>query len=202
MTGNPDLEKARQYVQSRLEHELSPHLTYHSVEHTLKEVVPAVDQLATLEKLDRESHLLLLTAAYFHDLGFIYERQGHEAISIQLVEQILPGFGYTDDQIAVIRGIIQATCLPQSPSNLLERIMADADLDYLGHEDYWRRSSDFRKELDHYGKKFTDEEWLNFQLRFMQSHQYFTTSERQLRDAAKQKYIFELEQQLNELHNQ
>jgi uncharacterized protein len=62
------------------------------------------------------------------------QRQDHESISIQLAEQALANFGYTNSQIAVIRGIIQATRIPQSPTNLLEMIIADADLDYLGHE--------------------------------------------------------------------
>jgi uncharacterized protein len=194
MAKKPDFEKARDYVLNRLEHELSPSLTYHGLEHTQKEVVPAADMLATLEKVGEENHLLLLTAAYFHDLGFIRQRQGHESVSIQYAEQTLPAFGYSDDHLSVIRGIIQATCLPQSPTNLLERIMADADLDYLGHEDFWKRSNDFRQELSHYGNKFTDEEWYPYQISFMQSHKYFTESERVLRDGVKQQHILELKQ--------
>jgi len=199
MAETPDFIKARDYVLNRLEHELSPNLTYHCLEHTQNEAVPAADQLATLEKVSDEDHLLLLTAVYFHDLGFIRQRQDHESISIEFVEQILPGFGYSERHIAVIRGIIRATCLPQSPTNLLERIMADADLDYLGHEDFWKRSNDFRQELDNYGKTFSDEEWYLYQLRFMQSHTYFTDSERRLRDAIKQEHILEIKQLLDQV---
>jgi uncharacterized protein len=198
MANTPDFEKAKDYVLNRLAHELPPSLTYHGLEHTQKEVVPAADQLATLEKVSDEDHLLLLTAAYFHDLGFIRQRIGHETISIQIAEQVLPELGYTDTQIAVIRGIIQATCLPQSPTNLLERIMADSDLDYLGHEDYWKRSNDFRQELDHYGMKFTDKEWYVYQLRFMESHKYFTESERMLRDAMKIQHMQEVQRLLDQ----
>jgi uncharacterized protein len=199
MVNQPDLEKAKLYVVRKLEHELSASLTYHGLIHTLKEVVPAVENLATLEKINGENRLLLLTAAYFHDLGFIRQRDGHEAVSILYAEAILPTFGYSQDQIAVIRGIIRATCLPQSPTNLLEMIMADSDLDYLGHEEYWKRSNDFRQELDNYGSIFTDEEWYEFQLRFMQSHTYFTSSERALRDASKQQHILEIKQQLQQV---
>jgi uncharacterized protein len=194
MATMPDFEKAKEYVLKRLEHELSPSLAYHGLKHTLQEVVPAADLLATLEKVSDEDRLLLLTAAYFHDLGFICQRIDHELISIQFAEQTLPGLGYSDRQIGVIRGIIQATCLPQSPTTLLERIMADSDLDYLGHEDFWVRSNDFRQELDHFGQKFTDMEWYAFQLRFMESHNYFTKSEQELRNAIKQQHIEELKE--------
>jgi predicted metal-dependent HD superfamily phosphohydrolase len=188
----PDFEKARDYVLDRLEHELPPGLTYHCLEHTRSEVVPAADRLAVLEKVGDEDHLLLLTGAYFHDLGFIRQRQDHELISIQLAEQTLPGFGYSTSGIDVIRGIILATRLPQAPATLLEKIMADADMDDLGHEDFWIRSKDLRRELDYYGSKFTDVEWYTYQLHLMQSHKYFTGSERKLRDNLKQEHLLEV----------
>lgn len=192
MLSKPDLEKAREYVLHRLDHELSPNLTYHSLVHTQEEVVPAVDLIATLENTSAEEHLLLLTAAYYHDLGFIRQRKDHEMISIEIAGQTLPGFGYSNAQVEVIRGIIHATCLPQSPANLPEQIMVDADLDYLGNQVFWARSNDYRLELEHFEGKFTDEEWYSYELRFMQSHQYFTGSARALREPLKQQHIQEI----------
>jgi uncharacterized protein len=196
MPKRPDFEKAREYVLDRLEHELSPGLTFHSLEHTRDEVVPAAHLLATLEKVSDEDRLLLLTGAYFHDLGFIRQREGHEAVSIQIAEQTLPAFGYSEAQIAVARGIIQATHVPQSPTTLLERIMVDADMDDLGREDFWKRSQDLRQELENYGIKRTDEEWYSGQLRLMQSHQYFTPSQQALRNALKQQHVLEVKRLL------
>jgi uncharacterized protein len=195
----PDFEKARNYALDRLEHEISPNLTYHNLFHTQNEVVPAADKLAILEKVGDEEHLLLLTAAYFHDLGFIRQRQDHESISIQLAEQALPGYAYSDEQIAVIRGIIQATRLPQSPKTELEKIMADADMDDLGHENFWKRSSDLRQEQNNYGIKFTDEEWYTNQLLLMETHHYFTASERSLRETSKQQHIRDVKRLLEQV---
>jgi predicted metal-dependent HD superfamily phosphohydrolase len=198
MVKRTDFDKARNYVLARLEHELSPDLIYHCLGHTRNEVVPAADLLATLEKVNDNDRLLLLTGAYFHDLGFIRQRQDHEAISIQLAEQVLPTFGYSDAEVAVVRGIIQATHLPQTPTTLLERIMADADMDDLGHEDFWRRSADIRKELNLYGIKYTDVEWYTYQLDLLQSHSYFTESEKLLRDALKQEHLLEVKRLLHQ----
>lgn len=192
----PDFEKARNYAISRLENELSPKLTYHSSKHTTEEVVPAADRLASMEKIGDDERLLLLTAAYFHDLGFIYQRQGHESISIELVEQTLPALGYSNAEVDVIRGIIQATCIPQSPKTLLEMIMADADLDYLGDDDFWIRSNDLRHELANYDAKFTDEDWYAYQIHFVQAHQYFTPSERLFRNALKKQHLREIQERL------
>jgi predicted metal-dependent HD superfamily phosphohydrolase len=196
MVKMPEFEKARNYVLNRLENELSPNLTYHSLKHTL-EVVSAADRLATLEKVGEEDHLLLLTGAYYHDLGFIHQRQGHESISIQLAEQTLPEFGYSDADVVVIRGIIQATCLPQSPTNLLEMIMADADLDYLGDESFWERSQDLRQELENFGNSFTDADWYAYQLNFIHPHQYFTASQWSLREPLKQQHMIGIKKLLD-----
>jgi uncharacterized protein len=198
MAGSPDFEKARDYALSRLARELSPNLTYHCLGHTRDEVIPAVDQLATLEKVGDKDRLLLLTAAYFHDLGFIRQRQDHEMVSIQIAEQKLPEFGYSNSDIAVIKGIIQATHLPQSPTTLLEKIMADADMDDLGNGDFWTRSRDLRQELENYGIKYTEEEWYSDQLRLMQVHQYFTNSQKALRDAVKQQHMQEVKRLLDQ----
>ena len=199
MAEQPDLERAKDYVIKKLKGELSPSLTYHGLIHTLQEVIPAAELLTVLEKVSDEDRLLVLTAAYFHDLGFIRQREGHEAVSILFAEAALPAYGYSQDQIAVIRGIIRATCLPQSPTNLLERIMADSDLDYLGHENFWDRSTDFRRELENYGKKFSEEEWYEYQLSFMEAHKYFTESERKLRNAAKEQHVIEIQQMLDKV---
>ncbi|HMD90907.1 MAG TPA: HD domain-containing protein [Anaerolineaceae bacterium] len=199
MVKKPDFEKAKDYALDKLANEISPDLTYHNLLHTHNEVVPAADRLANLEKVSEKDHLLLLTAAYFHDLGFIRQRKNHESISIQLAEQALPGFGYSDADIAVIRGIIQATRLPQSPKTHLERIMADADMDDLGHENFWKRSQDLRQEEDNYGTKFTDQQWYTNQLHLMESHHYFTDSERLLRDSLKQQHILEVKRLLEQV---
>ncbi len=196
MVKKTDFDKARHYALDRLAHELSPDLIYHCLGHTQNEVVPAADLLASMEKVGDDDRLLLLTGAYFHDLGFIRQRQDHEAISIQLAGQALPTFGYSNADIAVVRGIIRATRLPQSPTTLLEKIMADADMDDLGHEDFWRRSADIRRELDLYGIKYTDVEWYSYQLDLLQSHTYFTESERLLRDPLKQEHLLEVKRLL------
>jgi uncharacterized protein len=199
MANQPDLEQARDFVLRKLERELPPSLTYHGLVHTIQEVIPAAEHLATLEKVGDEDRLLILTAAYFHDLGFIRQRDGHEAVSILYADAALPTFGYSEDQIVIIRGIIRATCLPQSPTNLLEKIMADSDLDYLGQDNFWVRSNDFRQELDNYGTKFSDEDWYKYQLRFMEAHKYFTESERILRDSVKQKHVMEIRHLLDKV---
>src|SRR5512145_434014 len=133
-------EKACSYAVERLKRELSPTLSYHSLWHTCEDVVVAARRLAKMEGVGGHDLLLLLTGAYFHDIGFLEQVHDHESASIQIATTVLSAYGYTPQDIGVIQGLIEVTRIPQRPHNLLETIIADADLDCLGREDFWVRS--------------------------------------------------------------
>lgn len=193
-----NFEQAKQYALHRLERELSPGLFYHSLEHTANDVVPAAAVFAAGEAINQLDLTLLLTAAWFHDLGFIELRAGHEAVGARLAAEVLPGFGYTAGHIQVIHAIIKATVVPQRPATILEKIMADADLDVLGRDDFWPRNLALRRELAFFGREFTDLEWFSGQLKLVESHAYFTSTARALRDAGKIKSVALLKRALEE----
>jgi len=177
----PDFEAAKEYALHLLETQLSPQLIYHSIEHTRDGVVPTAQKLAEMEGIPDKERLLLLTAAFYHDLGHIEGYHEHEETSIRIAEQNLPRFNYSPEQIAVIRDIIRATRMPQSPKNLLGCIMADSDLDILGREDYFKRNIDLRNEWQVVrSHQYTDLEWYSSQIKLLESHKYFTDSARLL----------------------
>jgi uncharacterized protein len=184
-----DFEGAKEYVLTRLERELSPLLVYHSFWHTRDDVVAATVRFADLENIQGEDRMLLLTAAYYHDIGFVHKRMGHEDASIEIMREELPRFGYAPNQIEIIAGIIQATKLPQTPHTLLEQILADADLDALGREDFFVRNQLLRQELINYDIPSTEDEWDEIQLSFLEAHRYFTTAAINLRGPTKHRHI-------------
>jgi uncharacterized protein len=192
-------ELAKQYALQRLERELSQGLYYHSLEHTTQDVVPATEHFAAGEGIQGEDLTLLLTGAWFHDLGFIETRLGHEAVGARLAGEVLPGLGYDADQIKAIQAIIMATVVPQGPVTILEQILADADLDVLGREDFWPRNIALRRELAFFGKEFTDVEWFSSQLKFISAHTYFTSTARAMRNANQIESIALLQRALAEL---
>ena len=192
-------EQARRYAIKRLEHELSPALLYHGIAHTRDDIVPAVERLAGMEGVQGESLYLLLTAAWFHDIGYVEQAIHHELIGARIAMQVLPAFGYRQSEVETVRWAILATALPQSPTSLLEEILVDADLDVLGREDFMQRNKDLRCELALLGKEFTDEEWYTRQLKFVDEHQYFTASARSTRNAQKALNTAKLKNMLKEL---
>jgi uncharacterized protein len=186
---SPDFEAARDYALGRLERELSPALCYHSVAHTRDDVVLAVERLAAAENVIGDDLLLLRTAAYFHDIGFVERREDHEVIGARIAAEALPRFGYDTAQVVQVVGMIMATRLPQSPQTLLQQILADGDLDVLGRADFLSVNDSLRLELARAGLPASDADWYRVQLHFLRGHRYWTSSARELRDAQKQRNI-------------
>lgn len=187
----PDFERVKQYVFGRLERELPPYLLYHNLAHTRDNVLPAASRLATLTGVNGECLLLLQTAAIYHDLGFIEQVSGHEAVSGRIATETLPSFGYTSDQIQLIVATIMATRIPQTPTGLQGELLADADLDAFGWKwvDFLDANRRYRLELETQGIYHTDEEWYRSQLDLLESHTYFTPAARALRAERKRENV-------------
>jgi uncharacterized protein len=182
-----NLRDARRYALDRLARELPGALCYHTSAHTHNEVVPAAARLAELAGVRGVSLLLLTTAAYYHDVGYIVRRTGHEEAGVELAAAALPAFGYRPAHIRRVAALIRATKVPQRPRSLPAQILADADLDVLGRDDFLERNCALRQELENYGERFSDVAWYARQLAFLQDHRYWTAPARALRDDAKQR---------------
>ncbi len=190
-----DIDRACAYILNKLENELPDHLCYHNVGHT-KDVYKAAIKLADMESIADHEKKLLLTAACFHDTGFLERTTGHENVSCRLANEILPDFGYKADEIEAICSIIMATKVPQQPKNHTEEILSDADLDYLGRDDFQVISDKLFSELSFLGVVSSYREWNQVQVAFMENHRYFTKSSRALREAKKEENLKQIKTKL------
>jgi uncharacterized protein len=130
---------------------LDPRLTYHSTEHT-EDVLRQVERIAAAENItDIRQLLLIRIAALFHDTGFLRTYKGHEKESCVIMLATLDTGLFTEAEIDMICGMIMATKIPQMPKNLPEMIICDADLDYLGREDFEAISNSLKNEFLTYG---------------------------------------------------
>ena len=175
-------------ILDKLERELPKNLYYHNYKHTI-DVVNQSELIGLSEGLDDSDILLLKTAALFHDSGLIIGFDNHEFYSTQFAREILPKWHYTEEQIDKICEIIMATKLPPNPHNLLEKVICDADLDYLGREDFIPVSNNLYKELRAIGKDIDINTWNKQQVAFLSTHQYFTNTAQKLREEAKESQI-------------
>ncbi len=187
-----DFTGARDYIIEKLSESLPSDLYYHGIHHTVMDVISAVRKHATSANINGDELLLLETAAYYHDCGYLKQYYFNEPIAVDIAAEVLPGFGYSANQIDVIGQIIMATQLPQKPTSFLDEIMCDADLDSLGRDDFFITSHCLRLELAAYGQPTNIHEWYEKQLVFLESHTYFTDVARGARDAGKKRNIEEI----------
>lgn len=172
--------------------ELNPHLTYHSKEHTI-DVLEQSQRIAMAEGISDPAQLLLLKfAALFHDTGFLYTYSNHEEKGCEIFLEKTKEMGFNAEEIDIVTGLIMATKIPQQPVSLLQQIICDADLDYLGREDFFSIGDGLRKEFLHYKIVGSDADWEKLQLKFLTSHHYHTKSSQLLREPVKQANLAKL----------
>ncbi len=172
---------------------------FHDIGHT-ENVVRAVEELMGAYDLSAEEREDLLLAAWFHDTGYDEGPEGHEQRSCAYARAFLDGHHLPKGRVERICSCILATKVPQQPRTLLEKILCDADLSHLGKRIYWERCGKIRQEIALVqGRIMSDEEWIDFELDFMQKHRYHTPIAFELYEKRKQKYIRRLYKQRKRL---
>ncbi len=180
-----EYEKLNKIILKRLRENLPEHLSYHSVMH-VKDVIDTVEKIAKSEGVNDEDLVLLKTAALFHDTGFLFGSKNHEEKSCEIAAEYLLEYGFSQDQLDKINGMIMATKIPQTPKNHLEQIVADADLDYLGRDDFFVIGDKLFEELSMFGIVNSERDWNLLQEKFLESHHYFTETAINSRNQKKQ----------------
>ncbi len=168
-------EEMRKEVLKTLTTQLPSMLFYHSYEHTLDVEIIAT-QIAENENLDEVEVKLIRTAALYHDLGFIYQHENNEELAMRMAKEKLPPFDYSNVQIELVQKMIQSTRAGFKPQNNYDKILADADHDYFGREDYFEISDKLREEFIFFGQEFTELEWIQFQLNYLENEHVFWTN--------------------------
>jgi uncharacterized protein len=184
---------AKLFILRKMESELTSKLTYHGVHHTL-DVLKITSELCEEENISKRETKLLKTAALFHDCGFTETYTNHEEKGCEIAKKSLPQFGYNKDDVEIICGMIMATKIPQAPKSLLEKIICDADLDYLGRNDFYKIGNTLFEEFKEYKVILDKESWNRLQVGFIGGHNYFTETTLARRESKKQEYLQELKE--------
>jgi len=181
------IELTEEYVLDIFKHDLPPNLYYHDLNHTM-----SVRQTALIlgEHYDIGASNLeaMELAALLHDTGYVEAYVGHEAVSAKLAESFLSNHNYPTERITLVKELIDATKLVYEPKNLLQRIIKDSDLNNLGQKKYMKTIANLRHETKIFlGTNYTDAEFMEMNLRFMDGHSYFTEKASDLFDGRKAK---------------
>ena len=192
-----EYELAFKKVEQFLLKNLPKKYTYHTIEH-IRDVVKQAERIAKKEKVEKSVIQDIKLAAWLHDVGYIWEPARHEARGAEYATSILTEMKFPKSKISLITGMIMATKIPQSPKNQFEQIICDADLDYLGRDDYALNSNYLLQEIE-LTKKLKTKEWLQIQEKFLKAHTYFTSTSQKLRNKSKQLTLLNIQEQLKNI---
>ncbi len=187
-------EVAYGMIESFLINHLPKEYTYHTIHH-IRDVVEQSERIAKKEKINKEDIADLKLAAWLHDVGYIWEPNRHEARGSEYATTILNAMDFPAQKINRITGMIMATKIPQSPKNILDQIICDADLDYLGREGYEENSLLLLQEL-RLKKEISALDWLKIQDQFLTKHTYFTKTSNTTRNKLKEEVLANIKSKL------
>ena len=190
------IRKLKAYITHKLENELSDKLTYHGLHHTL-EVLRVCNQYISRLNIDAHDAYLLRTAALIHDVGILWTYSGHEETGVKYAYEILPEWGYTSTDLKKIKGMILATRIPQHPKNILEQILCDADLDYLGTDNFYTIGATLKEEFIAYKVIKNEEECDRLQVNFLLKHRFHTPFAKKYREPRKNEYLQQIKNKWN-----
>jgi len=175
-------------VMQRLRLELNVKYLYHDSRHT-EDVIRQSQEIAYREGIGPDEIALLRVASLYHDSGFLVQRANHEiaGADIFLAEAVDSGIAQEDKEH--ICRLILVTKIPQKPTTLLESIICDADLDYLGREDFPSIAEFLYLELNACGEMSDRQRWNEIQLAFLKGHSFHTRSSHALRTHTLEKNI-------------
>jgi len=192
-----DFQKIQKHVLNKLQQNLPAYLTYHNISHT-SDVLRQSIVIAEEEAITSPHDLFLLkVSALYHDTGFIHSYGNHEEKSCELAREELPGFGFSEKDIDTVCGMIMATKIPQNPKTVLEQVICDADLDYLGRPDFYTIGAGLYKEFLHQGIVKDELSWNQLQVRFLENHQYFTKTCKAKREKVKQQHLEDVKEKVS-----
>lgn len=189
MDYNKLIKETADYVEAYMDQYDLSKLKFHNGIHT-KEVVKAVEDMAKHYKLSEQDRTIVILSAYFHDLGYCGSvKEEHEIRSADLAASFLREKKVDSEVITTVRGCILATKMPQSPQNILEEIVCDADLYHFGSDWFDIRNKLMRQEAGAYGYGSNKEDWRNNTIKLMESHRYHTEYGKKILEEKKQKNI-------------
>lgn len=193
-----DTEK---FVKKLLLSDLTEHHRYHNLSHTLTVRENCLEIGRRLDLSEEELEILEL-ACLLHDTGFSEVYAGHEAVSHRIAREYLLDKGYPEGKLRRVLQCIDITFPPNQPTDLLEKVIRDADMANLGSPNYPETLAALRHEWEIFlGQSFKDRDWFRLNRDFLRQHSFYTEVAEEMYGATKainEKYLQRMAKQLKE----
>ncbi len=156
-------------------------LHFHKNE-TIQKVCNQAELLGRSENVSDDELLLLQTTAVMMFSGLSETYDHFENTSVEISRKILPDYGYDEKQIDRISNLILASKEPYVPQNILESILIDAKMEYLGRSDYLTQVKLLYLEKKNVYADLSRENFIKQQADLINNYNYFTLAAQRLRE--------------------
>lgn len=173
------LQDIEEMILKLFDDEASPNLYFHNSS-IVRSICNQVELLSGAENLPEEDFINIKLAAVFLFTGYISDYEKPMEASIRLVEEILPGYGFNNENTESVKKIIRNSYNDITES-LSDRILHDSRYDYLGRVDYIKLTEKLLRERTEYGKHADSDKWKEQQLLLLKNHDFVTPTARLLR---------------------
>jgi class 3 adenylate cyclase len=173
------LQDIEESVIKMFDDEAPPDLYFHNST-LMKSVCNQVDLLSNAEQLVDEDYIRLKLAAMFLFTGYISDYDNSANASCHLAEEMMPGYGFSDEDLVKTKQIIINSNTGKQDS-IEDKILFDARYDYLGRVDYIKLIEKLLKEETQYGKVTDRKLWILEQRKLLSGHDYLTETAKLLR---------------------
>ena len=185
------LQDIEEMIIKMFDDEAPPNLYFHNSA-LVKSISNQVELLSNAEKLPEEDYINLKLASVFLLTGFISDYEKPMEASSRLVDEILPRYGFSQENIELTKKIIRNS-FDDIQESLSDNILHDAKYDYLGRVDYMKLTEKLQRERTEYGKHSDNKSWIGIQKKYLSDHEFITNTARLLRSVSVEEQIAELE---------
>jgi adenylate cyclase len=173
------LQDIEEYVSKMFDDEAPPNLYFHN-SYQAKNIGNQVDLLSNAEKLSEEEFINLRLATIFLFTGFISDYDRPMEGSCQIVEEVLPKFGFSKNNVDAAKSII-INSFSEKLKTISDNILYDARYDYLGRVDFIKLTEKLLKEETEYGKVVDNIAWMQNQKKILSEHEFITSTAKLLK---------------------
>ncbi|KPL16322.1 MAG: hypothetical protein AMS26_04935 [Bacteroides sp. SM23_62] len=170
-----NIREVQKYIAKLFDEQLPEGITYHDLDHT-KYVAEQARIIGKASGLTEKEQDIAETAAWFHDIGFLFSTEDHESESQRMAREYLSSKGVHWEVIDQVHQCIEATRMPQDPGDdPLAAVVCDADMSYLSEDFYIARTMLLRAEWNSTREqKISKKDYYIETIELFNNHQYYT----------------------------
>jgi class 3 adenylate cyclase len=185
------LQDIEEMVIKMFDDEAPPNLYFHNSSF-VKSICNQVELISTAEALPDEDFINLKLASVFLLTGYISDYEKPMEASSRLVEEMLPKFGFSRENVESTLRILKNS-FSDNLESLSDSILHDARYDYLGRVDYIKLTQRLLRERTEYGKHTDNKSWIEIQMKFLKDHEFITNTANLMRSVPLADQIAELQ---------